>query len=412
MFLNDEYQAKVLHIMGILEDGYNPFSHDRWSNNQWGEKKRAIFDWENPSDAGGGSTCLSSYIKFGDQELCDSKTYLHRARSLKEYMNLRFNSRDFGKMEEEEEKSGFLFWKSVRFHEQKFLESERGSKLAKFFREKKGEVIIGSSYCNTSDIEIDVKRETLAFTQAFSDSIKNMVERLPSLDISGKEKLFKTFVEKYGTHFISRAKMGAMIRFESLFTSRTNGEEEERMRLKCIAESLTEGEGDEFGLEDIELSIGVDPFDLGPHAKIKFDLASMSDEETFAKQLKNCHKDQSGEKYLQEIGLGRKHVTSIGSAPSANWGNQKFNPEPLWYTVRPISILFKYGPLAEVAKTQNLVQFFVDMTKNYCKVMLRKPKCPFMYGGMCGYADNCTKNEDCFEADTSFICRGMLNNLT
>ena len=90
--------------------------------------------------------------------------------------------------------------------------TDSSSDMAKFFNEEEGSVSRSRIACNIYDVTVDIDNPNLKLHSGFISDVKKI--DLAKTDTQ-KKTVMKDFIDKYGTHYAKKSKMGVGMEFET-----------------------------------------------------------------------------------------------------------------------------------------------------------------------------------------------------
>ena len=189
---------------------------------------------------------------------CEARLTTRRFSNFKEYQEYKASSFQFSESSRGSSHINLLFWKSSKSHASRTSESEETQELVKFFSETNGEIYVSEATCITYTMEIG-SYTPLDFTDDFKSLLRgiHLAASSPS-ESAFQKRVFKSFVEDFGTFYLSKVDMGAKISIETRFSSRATSNAKVQKRMRCIVKSLGLSSSSGFETPEIDVELNAD----------------------------------------------------------------------------------------------------------------------------------------------------------
>lgn len=379
--------------------GYDPVDTDLFSHHEDPGIKSQMFLPTMAAQDGTTRFDMQPFILVHTVETCKATVTTKTFSSFNDYSNYKLKSRSFDDTIEKSSERNLWFWKSSKSSLKRYSRQGETEDLIKFFKETNGEIYVTEAECETYIMEIN-PYVPLAFTDGFTSALRSL-EFAASQPKNSKvsDKIFFSFVENYGTHFISEVTMGAKLWIETRYSSKSNSRESIAKRMECIQKSLQEGSSKGFETPEVTYDLGVEKGPVKASANFKMQQIKLGSSSNSNSQRNRCSNDEKNSEYFRNNALEETVIRTVGSRPSSNlenWVTSDFVPAPISYKIKPMTEIFKpifepWNPdgnlgaiFAKAADDDDdddkldstkINDFFMSKVKQYCNLILGM-ECP------------------------------------
>jgi hypothetical protein len=229
---------------------------------------------------------------------------------------------------------------------------------AKSLASSESEVVISEGRCFTHDIAVG-RFARSRFTPDFVYALHAINATLDSPDIQDRINVFTRFVTHFGIAYISRAELGASLKYQRIFNSRSSSREAENSRRDCQSQSS-------------ETCISLRVIVFGVRAGGKTCVRQASDQ-CLGRSSSEISEDATSNEQMSVISTGSRPHQSL-----SDWLESDFKPVPVLVEVDVITNLMtqrnvakdiRYG-FPEALNATRLRGFFNQFNGIYCEQVL------------------------------------------